>query len=67
MVSLGTFISHFPINLKIDDVARWTALSLGTIPIPLGCWCMVIQQKSLETAAYSPLVYKKECGEEVAV
>lgn len=36
MASLGTCISRFPINLKTDDVARQTALSLGTILIPLG-------------------------------
>lgn len=31
MASLGTFISHLPINLKIYNVAKWTALNLGTL------------------------------------
>lgn len=43
MASLSSFISHLPINLKIYNVARWTALNLETIPVPLGHWCMVIQ------------------------
>lgn len=36
MASLSSFISHLPINLKIYNVARWTALNLETIPVPLG-------------------------------
>lgn len=37
MAGLDTFISHLPINLKIYNIARWMALNLGTIPVPLGC------------------------------
>lgn len=43
MASLGTFISQLPITLKIYNVARWTALNLGTLPVSLGCWCVAIQ------------------------